>query len=84
MSYFVYILWSDRLQKFYVGSTQDIENRIKEHNSGEAKFTSKGKPWILVWKIELENRLEAVRLELKIKKRGIRRFLEDSGGSSAR
>jgi putative endonuclease len=85
MSYFVYIIWSDKLKKFYAGSTQDLANRISEHNKGEAKFTSKGIPWVLIWNIEVETKLEAVRQELRIKKRGIKRFLDEfSGGSSAR
>jgi putative endonuclease len=83
MSYFVYILWSDQLSKFYVGSTQNIENRLKEHNKGEGSFSSKGIPWKLIWSFELMNRSEAVRLENKIKKRGIKRFLENNSGSSA-
>jgi putative endonuclease len=83
MSYFVYILWSEKLSKFYVGSTQNIENRIKEHNNGEGSFTSKGIPWKLIWSFELADRSEAVSLENKIKKRGIQRFLENNSGSSA-
>ncbi len=83
MSYYVYIIWSEKLNKFYVGSTQDLENRLSEHNNGEDNFTSKGVPWKLIWNIESENRAEAVRLENKIKKRGIKRFLENNSGSSA-
>lgn len=83
MSYFVYILWSEKLNKFYVGSTQDIVNRLKEHNNGEGSFTSKGIPWILKWSLEVASRSEAVNLENKIKKRGIKRFLENNPGSSA-
>ena len=85
MSHFVYILWSEKLKKYYIGSTQDVENRFREHNKGESKFTSKGIPWNLIWKVEIENKGVAIRLEQKIKKRGAKRYLEDnSGGSSAR
>jgi putative endonuclease len=41
MQYFVYILWSTELQKFYIGQTQDLENRLKEHNAGEGSFSAK-------------------------------------------
>ena len=74
MSYFVYIIWSEKLKRFYVGSTQDVENRLKEHNCGEGSFTSKGIPWQMIWNTELKDRSEAVGLENKIKKRGIKRF----------
>ncbi|MCZ2459726.1 MAG: GIY-YIG nuclease family protein [Chitinophagales bacterium] len=85
MCYYVYILWSEKLGKFYVGSTKDVENRLREHNKGESKFTSKGIPWVLVWQESVETNSEAVGLEMRIKKRGIKRFLEGfSGGSSAR
>ncbi|MBU6158687.1 MAG: GIY-YIG nuclease family protein [Bacteroidetes bacterium] len=85
MSYSVYILWSASLSKYYVGCTQDLENRLKEHQSGEGNFTKKGIPWDLVWTNVLDSRSEALSLEQRIKKRGIKRFLENnSGGSSAR
>ncbi|MFA5832975.1 MAG: GIY-YIG nuclease family protein [Bacteroidota bacterium] len=45
----VYVLWSDRLQKRYVGSCEDLKIRIKQHNNGESKFTKGGIPWILIY-----------------------------------
>ena len=33
--FIVYILYSETTQKYYTGQTQDIENRMLEHNSGE-------------------------------------------------
>ena len=80
MSYKVYILWSESLEKYYVGSTNDLEDRVYRHNSGQGKFTSKGMPWELVWNYECVNRSEAVRMENTIKKRGIKRFLLDNIG----
>ena len=80
MSYKVYILWSESLEKYYVGSTNDLEDRVYRHNSGQGKFTSKGMPWELVWNYECVNRSEAVRMENTIKKRGIKRFLSDNIG----
>jgi putative endonuclease len=77
MDFKVYILWSESLQKFYVGSTNNLEDRIYRHNTGQGRFTVKGMPWKLVLNINCENRKEAVQLEGKIKKRGIRRFLLD-------
>jgi putative endonuclease len=75
--YYVYILFSQSVQKYYVGSTSDIKNRVNQHNAGRSNFTSRGLPWILIVAIECNSRVEAVRLELKIKKRGIGRYLED-------
>ena len=76
--YFVYILHSEKLKSYYVGSTNNIVDRLRRHNAGEGKYTRKGIPWILVIKFECASRSEAVKLEYKIKKRGIKRFLDDS------
>jgi putative endonuclease len=74
--HFVYILYSDKLARYYVGSTQSIEQRIKSHNKGRSKYTKKGIPWVLVMSFPCESATAAVQLEFKIKKRGIKRFLD--------
>jgi putative endonuclease len=76
MSYTVYILKSEKTTRFYCGQTQNLSERIQRHNSGRNKSTKAGIPWKLIWITEFESREEAVRLESKIKKRGINRFLE--------
>lgn len=75
---FVYILKSESTNKYYCGQTKDFDNRIKRHNEGREKYTKRGVPWLLVHKIDVRNRIEAVVLERKIKKRGIKRFLIDN------
>jgi len=67
--YFVYVLYSSSLKKYYTGSTDDIKRRIYEHNIGKGNFSSKGIPWILIKSFECSSRSKAVKLELKIKKR---------------
>ncbi|MGM0946474.1 MAG: GIY-YIG nuclease family protein [Bacteroidota bacterium] len=32
--YFVYILFSPKTNKYYVGSTDNLESRLKHHNAG--------------------------------------------------
>jgi putative endonuclease len=75
--YVVYILWSESLQQYYCGQTNDFTDRINRHNSSQSKFTSQGAPWSVIKKIEVSDRSKAMQLEKKIKKRGIRRFLDD-------
>jgi len=77
MDHIVYILYSEKLAKHYAGNTNNIDNRLITHNQGGKKFTSKGIPWKLVKTYSCENRIEAVRLEMKIKKRGIKRYLDE-------
>jgi putative endonuclease len=78
MNFRVYILWSESLQKFYVGSTNDLIDRLYRHNAGYEKYTSKGKPWKLIHEITCIDRKEAFNLEMKIKSRGIKRYLDDN------
>jgi len=51
MSYYVYILYSAKLGKLYFGSTKDVALRLSCHNSGGAKYTSKGLPWELLYSL---------------------------------
>jgi putative endonuclease len=73
----VYILFSETIKKYYVGSCGDFERRFHEHNSGQSDFTRPGVPWKLVLTIELPTRSKATQLERKIKKRGIQRYLDE-------
>ena len=75
----VYILHSQRLQKYYVGSTEFLEKRVQEHNSGKSNSTRAGVPWKLIHVESFSTRSEAVFHERKIKARGIRRYLADIG-----
>ena len=79
MSFIVHILFSKSCGKFYSGQTQDFDNRIMEHNSGETKSLKSGIPWSIVWRTELPTRAEAMALEKKIKYRGAYRFLTELG-----
>jgi predicted GIY-YIG superfamily endonuclease len=42
---YVYILQSEDGEHFYVGSTDDLRERLKKHNSGSVPHTAKFKPW---------------------------------------
>jgi hypothetical protein len=43
---FIYILYSSKLDKYYIGTCFDLERRLYEHNIGHSKFTSLGTLWI--------------------------------------
>ena len=75
--YFVYIIRSESLQKYYAGFTADLNDRLIRHLRGANKFTGKANDWKMVNYIEVSSKSEALKLESKIKKRGIKRFLED-------
>jgi len=78
MSCYVYFLYSVKWTKFYVGISNDIDDRLKRHNKGQRLSTKGGLPWELVHVITCEDKSVAMLLEIKIKKRGIGRFLADN------
>ncbi len=65
--YYVYILKSLKNGFIYVGSTENMENRINRHNSGKVKSTQFYKPWELKEVREYSTRSEAVREERFLK-----------------
>ena len=75
--FYTYIIHSRRLGRFYVGSTMNIANRLREHNAGRSLSTRAGIPWTLVHLETFATRSEAVQHEAQIKARGIRRYLDD-------
>jgi putative endonuclease len=66
MPYFVYILESLKDETYYVGSTQDLESRLKRHNGGRVKYTRPKRPWKLVFSEEYPNRSSAAKRETEI------------------
>lgn len=76
--HYVYVIYSKTLNRFYVGETANLEDRLKGHVSNKNKYTGKAKDWNLVWNTVLPDRRSALLMEKKIKHRGIARFLEDN------
>jgi putative endonuclease len=72
----MYILFSKKLNKYYVGACTDIERRMYEHNIGHSKFTSTGVPWILKYNEEFLTLPEAKKRESYIKKMKSRKYIE--------
>ena len=70
MKYFVYLILSRNTQKnlSYVGYTNDLRKRLKQHNTSKgAKFT-KGRKWILVYSKSYNSKSKAMKEEYKLKK----------------
>ena len=47
--YYAYVLKSEIDGRLYKGYTHDLENRLKEHNSGKTKSTKGYAPWNLIY-----------------------------------
>ena len=76
MCAFCYILFSNKLNKYYIGSTPDIQGRLSDNKRGKEKFTKTGIPWIMAYKEIFDNLTKARIRELEIKKQKSRKYIE--------
>ena len=78
MAYFVYILYSSKLDKFYVGQTENVTNRVDFHNDLVRNniWTKRGIPWELKVSFNCGSRADAMQLEKKIKNMKSRKLVE--------
>ena len=77
MSAFVYIIYSNKVNKYYVGACTNLERRLYEHNIGHSTFTSTGIPWVLKYTEEFKTLVEAKNREEEIKKKKSRVYIEN-------
>ncbi|MBK9283292.1 MAG: GIY-YIG nuclease family protein [Sphingobacteriaceae bacterium] len=77
--FFVYILYSQKLSKYYIGTTDNIQERLVEHNQGENRnsFTLRGRPWELFFLIEGLESNQAYEIEKHIKRMKSSKFIEN-------
>jgi putative endonuclease len=64
---FAYILKSLKDGKFYYGSTEDLETRLKAHNAGKVRSTKSRRPLVLHYREEFRTKREARMRELFFK-----------------
>jgi predicted GIY-YIG superfamily endonuclease len=66
--FYVYLLESiPTPSERYIGFTTDLKGRLKRHNAGEAKHTSKYRPWRIVTYIAFSDQDKAVAFEKYLK-----------------
>ncbi|MFZ4456243.1 MAG: GIY-YIG nuclease family protein [Bacteroidales bacterium] len=63
--YSTYILYSEKTNRFYIGSTGNLEERLSRHNRGRSIYTRTGIPRKLVYQEQFETKSEAYHRELK-------------------
>jgi putative endonuclease len=73
---FVYILQSEKTGRYYIGSTNDLERRLDEHNSGHTSSLLYQRPMKIVFKKVYGSILEARQIERKLKKYKSRSIIE--------
>lgn len=81
--YVVYVLESETHKRVYIGMTNDLERRIKEHNNGKTKSTRFYKPWKVLFTESFSTRTEARKREKYLKSGIGREFIKNWPRSSA-
>ncbi|WP_237235663.1 GIY-YIG nuclease family protein, partial [Sphingobacterium mizutaii] len=83
LMYTVYIIYSPSLDRYYIGFTQDITDRLRRHNSKSKGFTNRANDWIIVHVESFNQKNEAMRREKEIKgwksKKLIEKLIRDAG-----
>jgi putative endonuclease len=84
--FFTYILYSERADRYYIGQTNNIAERVDRHNAGFVTSTVPYIPWKLVCFIPKDTRSEAMSLEKKLKnlsKKRLQDFIHKYGGTKS-
>ena len=69
-AYFVYIL-KNRMNRRFIGITEDAKSELRRHNKGEFKGTKPFKPWQMEWCSGSLSRNDSLRLETQLRVIGI-------------
>jgi len=68
MKYFLYIIFSPKLNAYYVGHTSNIEDRIRKHNSNHKGYTGRANDWTLKYFETFDSKTDAYAREREVKK----------------
>jgi len=75
--YYTYILYSSKIDKYYIGYSENPEKRLEFHNSEYNKIWSKrGQPWVLKVTLIFDTKKEALQAEKLIKRKKSRAYIE--------
>jgi putative endonuclease len=74
----IYVLWSQKLHKRYIGSTEKHpEERLMDHNKKKTPFTARGIPWVLIHIESYPTLSEARKREIFLKTGVGRKWLDE-------
>ena len=65
--YFVYVLWSERGRRFYIGISEDAPRRLHQHNHAPTGWTARFRPWALVHTERFDDYRAARSREIELK-----------------
>ena len=67
MTYYFYILFSQKLNRYYLGHTRELFERIRKHNSNHKGYTGKADDWKLLYSEKYASKSDAYARERQIK-----------------
>ncbi len=74
----VYILHSQKLNRYYIGYTTDFNLRLEFHkNADQRKFTYNADDWKLFLKIDCHSKKQALAIEKHIKNMKSKTYIEN-------
>jgi len=74
--YYIYIIYSEKRDRYYTGYTSTLEQRLRMHNDGCTKSTKAGVPWKIVYTESFQTKSDAMAREYAIKRKKSRRYIE--------
>ncbi len=76
--HYCYVIYSQTLNKYYIGETENVEIRLEQHNNGYFKgaYTKPANDWSLFLVIPCQDIRVARKLEKFIKRQKSRSFIE--------
>jgi len=74
--YHVYILYSEKCDRHYIGYASDIQARLIRHNAGLVTATKNCRPYIVSASKSFVTETEARKEEYRIKKQKSRKYIE--------
>lgn len=67
MEYTVYVLYSDRYEKHYTGYSTDVVERLRSHNALGHEWTSRYRPWRVIYTRTFASKAAAMQHERWLK-----------------
>jgi len=82
--FYVYILKGIKNERYYIGYTANLRQRLSQHNAGINRSTKSGRPWQIIYTETMVTKSDAYKREKQIKSykagRAFKQLLDGGGG----
>ena len=76
MMFYVYVIYSEKFDKIYIGFTSNLKFRLEQHNHPQNKgYTKRFQPWKIIYYEEFQSKSEAKTRENQLKSAKGRDFI---------